>query len=74
MAAAKVINFTAALVSMLSLETAMLSQFGSHQPEFRRMMLSASGGIVCVIVLTMAISMIVRSTKQIQKANHHPQT
>lgn len=74
MSAAKVINFTAALVSMLSLETAMLSQFGSHQPEFRRMMLSASGGVVCVIVLTMAISMIVRSTKQIQKSNHHPQT
>ncbi|HIS69843.1 MAG TPA: hypothetical protein IAA58_10830 [Candidatus Gallacutalibacter stercoravium] len=63
LSAAKVISLTAALVSMLSLETAMLAQFGSDQPEFRRVMLAASGGGVCAIVLTMAIYMIARSTK-----------
>lgn len=66
MSAAKVVNLTAALVSMLSLETAMLTQFGSDEPVFRRIMLAASGGVVCVIVLTMAIYMIARSTVQLK--------
>ena len=66
MSAAKVINLTAALVSMLSLETAMLAQFGGDEPEFRRIMLGTSGGAVCMIVLTMAIYMIVRSTKKLR--------
>lgn len=67
LSAAKVISLTAALVSMLSLETAMLAQFGSDEPEFCRIMLASSGGVVCVIVLTMAVYMIARSTKQLKK-------
>lgn len=67
MSAAKAINLTAALVSMLSLETAMLARFGSDQPGFRRIMLGASGGVVCAIVLAMAVYMIVRSTKQLKR-------
>lgn len=72
MSAAKVINLTAALVSMLSLETAMLSQFGGDQPDFRRVMLGASGGVVCAVVVTMAIYMIVRSTRQLKKLQPTP--
>jgi hypothetical protein len=60
--AAKVISLTAALVSMLSLETAMLAQFGGDDSEFRMIMTSISGGVVCTFVLAMAIYMIVRST------------
>jgi uncharacterized membrane protein YfcA len=60
--AAKVISLTAALVSMLSLETAMLAEFGADQPEFRKIMTSISGGVVCTFVLAMAVYMIVRST------------
>lgn len=71
MSAAKVVSLTAALVSMLSLETAMLSQFGDGEQEFRRIMLAASGGIVCAIVLTMAIYMIARSTKQLKKLKNN---
>ena len=41
MSAAKVINLTAALVSMLSLETAMIAQFGSDAAAFRQIMTSA---------------------------------
>ena len=67
LSAAKVVNLTAALVSMLSLETAMLSQFGGSA-AFRRTMLAASGGGVCAIVLTMAIYMIVHSTRQLRAA------
>lgn len=63
MSAAKVINLTAALVSMLSLETAMLAQFGGDDVWFRQIMTSATGAGVCVIVLGMAVYMIAKSTK-----------
>lgn len=69
MSAAKVINLTAALVSMISLETAMLAQFGEGEAVFRQTMLGASGGAVCVIVLTMAIYMIVSATKRLRFMN-----
>lgn len=68
LSAAKAINFVAAMVSMLSLTTAMLAQFGREDdPHFRPIMTGAVGGGVCVIVLSMAVFMIVRSTKQLKK-------
>ena len=68
MSAAKIISLTAALVSMLSLETAMLSRFGSDDDhDFRAVMTSVSGGAVCVIVLAMAVYMIAWSTYQLKK-------
>lgn len=63
MSAAKVINLTAASVSMLSLETAMLAQFGEDDVMFRQVMTSATGAGVCAIVLGMAVFMIAKSTK-----------
>lgn len=68
MSAAKVINMAAALVSMLSLETAMLAQFGSeNSPQFRRIMIAATGGGVSVIVVTMSVYMIVKASMEIRK-------
>ena len=67
LSAAKVISLTAALVSMLSLETAMLAQFGSGQRAFRRIMLASSGGAVCAVVASMAVYMIAHATKQLKK-------
>lgn len=67
LSAAKVINMTAALVSMLSLETAMLAQFGGNDDAaFRQIMISATGAGVCVIVLGMAVFMIAKSTKALR--------
>lgn len=67
LSAAKAISLTAALVSMLALETAMLSQFGGGDDAmFRQVMLSASGGVICAFVFGMAVYMIVRATKQIK--------
>lgn len=64
LSAAKVINLTAALVSMLSLETAMLTQFGAAEdPMFRQVMTASTGAGISIIVLGMAVFMIVRSTK-----------
>lgn len=68
LSAAKAINLTAALVSILSLETAMLAQFGATDtPAFRKLMTGACGAGVCIFVFTMAVFMIVLSSKQLQK-------
>lgn len=67
MSAAKVINLTAALVSMLSLETAMLTQFGAADDlMFRQIMTACTGMGISMIVLGMAVYMIVCSTKQLK--------
>lgn len=65
MSAAKIINLTAALVSMLSLKTAMLTRFGdADNLMFRQIMTASTGAGISVTVLGMGIFMIVRSTKQ----------
>ena len=67
LSAAKIISLTAALVSMLSLESAMITQFGGEQHTFKRIMTSALGGVICASVLAMAILMIVRANRKIRE-------
>lgn len=68
MSASKIITLSAALVSMLSLETAMLSQFGvESSPTFRRIMIAATGAGVSVIVIAMSVYMIVRAGREIKR-------
>ena len=70
MSAAKAINLAAALVSMLSLETAMLAQFGGGE-DFRQLMTGATGGGVCVIVVGMGVYMTVHATRQLQSGQQY---
>lgn len=68
LSAAKAINFVAALVSILSLETAMLAQFGeSEDPIFRKTMIGATGGGICAIVTGMAVYMIWWANRNLKK-------
>jgi len=68
LSAAKAISLASASVSMLTLETAMLTAFGEgSDPLFRRIMTGATGFAVCAFVLAMAIYMTVNSTKQINE-------
>lgn len=72
MTMAKVISLSAALVSMLSLETAMFSQFGQDMAaENQRLMIALTGAGVSVIVVTMSVYVIVKSVKELKdkKAN-----
>lgn len=70
----KVISLCVALVSMLTLETAMFSQFGQDMaPENQRLIIILTGAGVSIAVVTMSIYMMVRSTKEIKKirSNHY---
>lgn len=73
LAAVKTVNFVAALVSMLALETAMLSQFGTENqyPYFDQIMIGTSGTVICLVIGIMAIKMIVTSTKEIKMQYKH---
>ncbi|MGM9618666.1 MAG: hypothetical protein ACI3W8_02335 [Oscillospiraceae bacterium] len=67
MSAAKAVRLAAALVSMLSLETAMLTQFDERNgPAFRQLMTGLTGGGVCLLVLAMAVFMIARASGQLR--------
>lgn len=68
LSAAKAINLTAALVSMLSLETAMIARFDTAKdPVFRRTTTALTGFAVCIFVLSMAIYMIVMANRELKK-------
>lgn len=68
MSVTKVIKLTAALFSMLFLETAMFSQFGTETPErVKRIMIMATGAGISVIVVAMAVYVIIHTTKEIKE-------
>lgn len=68
MSAAKAISLSSAVVSLLSLEASMVEAFGEQTSiGFRRKINASTGAAVCIFVLTMAIYMIVRSSKEINK-------
>lgn len=69
MSAAKIIRLISALISILSLETAILSRYGGMQnPVFYQGMLGTVGGAVCVFVLSKAVSMVIQATRQAQRS------
>ena len=64
----KVIKMASALFSMLFLETAMFAQFGADTPpEVKRLMIMLTGAGISIVVVSMAIYMIVQTTKEIKK-------
>lgn len=68
MSTSKVISLAAALVSMLSLETAMLAQFGSDMDEFsRKLFIALTGAGISVIVIAMSVYMIARASSEIKE-------
>jgi len=70
MSAAKAVSLTAALVSIISLETAMLTAFSNGEgPQFRQLMTALTGAGVSIMVLTIAIMMIVHANKAIRRLN-----
>lgn len=65
---AKIITLIAACVSMLTLETTMLTTFGTNEgPLFNQLMLSLTGAAVIVFAITMAIIMIVKNRRLLKE-------
>ena len=66
--ATKAISLAAALVSMLTLESTMLTAFGGESMTAIRQkwMLGATGGGISLIIVAMAIYMIVTATKKLK--------
>ena len=63
LSAAKVLNFVAALMSLLGLQTAMISQFSTEGEDFRRRMNAITGGGVWIAVILAAVTMLLHSRK-----------
>ncbi len=68
LSASRAVNFAAALIAMLSLETAMLAEFGeTGDTVFRNRMIAATGGGVSAIFIATAAYMLAHSRKEINK-------
>jgi hypothetical protein len=67
--ASKAISLAAALVSMLTLESTMLTTFGdgTMTATEQKIMLGATGGVISVLIVAMAIYMIVLGTKKLEQ-------
>ena len=61
LSAAKVLSFVAALMSLLGLQTAMISQFSTEGEAFRRRMNAITGGGVWFSVILIAVYTLLRS-------------
>lgn len=58
LSAAKVLNFIAAMMSILGLQTAMISQFSTNGENYRKMMNGITGGFVHTTVIVIALYML----------------
>lgn len=64
--AGKAVSFISAAMSLLGLQTAMISQFGENDSAFRRQMNATTGAGVCILVIA-AVYMIVHSRRMTRK-------
>lgn len=65
--ASKAISLAAASVSILTLESTMLTTFGAGEADklMRRILLGISGGVISVFLILMALYVIIQSTKRL---------
>ena len=71
MSTAKIVSLSAALVSMLNLETAMFAQFGADMAvEHQRIFIILTGAGVSITVVTLSVILIVNATKAIRRENY----
>jgi len=71
-AAGRTVSLAAALVSLLALETALLSQFGQPgQEAFRQIMTGLTGAAVCLSVLWMAVALLKRASRALKQGEEN---
>lgn len=62
--AVKIIGFSAAMVSMFTLETALYASFGGDE-RIWRIIIRVTGVMICLIVFGLAVHMVIRSGKKL---------
>lgn len=67
LSASKHISLTSAMVSMLSLETAMFASFGDNDPVLRFWITALSGAAIFITVLALAIYMLFLAGQELNK-------
>ena len=68
---AKIVSLSAALVSMLNLETAMFAQFGADMPRaHQQLFIILTGAGVSITVVTLSLLLIVKATKEIRRQKY----
>lgn len=70
--AVRLMSLAVAMMSVFSLQTALLSTFGADEPEFRLLTNTASGTVLCAGILLIAVMMVVRGTRAIRRLRTHP--
>ena len=68
MSTAKIVSLSAALVSLLNLETAMFAQFGADMaPQHQRIFIILTGAGVSITVVTLSVILIVNANNEIRR-------
>lgn len=68
LSAVRTVSFSAALVSLINLETAMFAQFGGDlSPAHQRLFIILTGAGVSIVIVTLSLLLIVKATKEIRK-------
>lgn len=71
MSTAKIVSLSAALVSMLNLETAMFAQFGGEMSlQDQQIFIILTGAGVSITVVTLSVLLIVKATKEIRREKY----
>ena len=71
MSTAKIVSLSAALVSMLNLETAMFAQFGGEMSqENQQIFIILTGAGISITVVTLSVILIAKATKEIRRENN----
>ncbi len=67
----KIVSLSAALVSMLNLETAMFAQFGGEMTlQDQHLFIILTGAGISLTVVTLCVSLIVKATKEVRREKH----
>ena len=64
LAAARCLSFAAALMSILALQTALISQFGEDAVDFAHTMNGVAGAVITALLITLSAMMLAKATKK----------
>jgi divalent metal cation (Fe/Co/Zn/Cd) transporter len=64
LAAARCLSFAAALMSILALQTALISQFGGDAVDFAHTMNGIAGAVITALLITLSAMMLAKASKK----------